>query len=254
MHGEVDEVKKRQRIRKAIGVGMLFIFPITITWFSPAIPLLYAWFSGILTGAAIIFLLQFLASLFLGRAFCGFACIGVGLHECFGGISGKKIKSSKISIIKYIIWVTWLILIVASFIRAGGINEVDFFAGTVDNWMFLFAPYRYVIYFGVLFLALALNLLVGKRAFCHCVCWMSPFMIIGVKVSDWLKLPRLRLKANRDSCTGCNLCSKKCPMSLDVKMMVETANMKNSECILCGECIDICPKKSIAYTFKNKPS
>jgi polyferredoxin len=78
---------------------------------------------------------------------------------------------------------------------------------------------------------------------------MAPFMIIGMKVSDWLRLPRLSLKSDKSNCNGCNQCSKKCPMSLDVKTMVETSNMKNSECILCGECIDICPKKSIEYTF-----
>jgi len=80
---------------------------------------------------------------------------------------------------------------------------------------------------------------------------MAPFMIIGTKVSDLLKLPRLRLKLNKESCISCKQCSKKCPMSLDVKIMVETANMENCECILCGECIDICPKKSISYIFKN---
>jgi polyferredoxin len=135
---------------------------------------------------------------------------------------------------------------------AGGVNEIDFFAGTVRNWIFLTAPYRYYIYFGVIFLIAALHMFVGKRAFCHCVCWMAPFMIIGTKMSDWLKLPRLRLKPNQESCNGCNLCSKKCPMSLDVKTMVETANMQNAECILCGECIDICPKESITYAFNNK--
>ena len=164
----------------------------------------------------------------------------------------KKIKSSKINMIKWFIWLPWVLTIIIIFVWVGGVKEVDFFAGTVDNYMFLVAPYRYIIYFGVVLLIAALHLLVGRRAFCHCVCWMAPFMIIGTKVSDWLKLPRLRLKLNNDSCIGCKQCSKKCPMSLDVKAMVETKNMKNSECILCGECIDICPKKSIAYTFKNK--
>ena len=39
-------------------------------------------------------------------------------------------------------------------------------------------------------------------------------------------------------------------MSLDVKSMVEKEKMANSECILCGECIDVCPKKAITYSFK----
>jgi NAD-dependent dihydropyrimidine dehydrogenase PreA subunit len=136
----------------------------------------------------------------------------------------------------------------------GGIDEIDFLAGLEGGWIFLLAPYRYAIYFGVLLLALVLQVTLGKRSWCQCVCWIAPFMIMGTKVSDWLKLPRLRMKADKDTCTGCKLCSKKCPMSLDVKAMVESANMKHSECILCGECADICLKKSITYAFNSKSS
>jgi len=240
----------RQKIRRAIIVTMFFFFPITITWLSPVLPLLWAGVGGVLTGAAVIFLLQFLASLFLGRAFCGFVCSAGGLQECMMHVSNKKIKSTKLNIIKWIIWLPWLLTTIAFFIRAGGINEINFFAGTVDNWLFLFAPYRYMIYFGIILLIASLHLFVGRRAFCHCVCWMAPFMVIGIKLSDWLRLPRLRLKSNQESCSGCNQCTKKCPMSLDVKAMVETANMKSTECILCGECVDVCPKKSIHFSFK----
>ena len=38
-------------------------------------------------------------------------------------------------------------------------------------------------------------------------------------------------------------------MSLEVSLMVQKENMDNSECILCGECIDVCPKKVIKYKF-----
>jgi ferredoxin len=78
---------------------------------------------------------------------------------------------------------------------------------------------------------------------------MAPFMVLGTKVSDCLKIPRLHLVANRNGCIGCKKCSDKCPMSLDVKEMVESGSMKNTECILCGECIDNCPKKVIEYVF-----
>ena len=243
-------MNKRQKIRKAIIIMMFFTFPITITWLSPAMPPLYAAFAGILVGAVIVFFVQFLASLFLGRVFCAFLCPAGGEQECLMRVSEKKIQSGKINIIKYIIWVPWVITTVVLFIIYGGIEEIDFFDGTVDNYMFLIAPYRYLIYFGVILLITVLHFLVGKRAFCHCVCWMAPFMIFGTKISDWLKLPRLHLISNPDTCIGCKQCSKKCPMSLDVKAMVEEKNMKNSECILCGECIDICPKKSIEYSFK----
>ena len=243
-------MSKRQTIRKAIIIGMSFTFPITIAWMSPAMPIIYG-FGGIVVGATIMFLLHFLIALFLGRAFCGFVCPGGGLSECLMRINDKGIKNSNLRAIKYIIWALLLVGTIASFIWAGGIREINFFAGLEDGWIFLLAPYRYAIYFGVLLGVLFSQLLLGKRSFCQCGCWMAPFMIIGTKVSDLLKLPRLRLKANADSCTGCKRCTKQCPMSLDVRAMVETANMKNAECILCGECIDICPKKSIAYAFKS---
>ncbi|MCL2568108.1 MAG: 4Fe-4S binding protein [Oscillospiraceae bacterium] len=246
-------MRKRQEIRKAVIIGMFFTFPITIAWMSPAMPIIYG-FGGIVAGATIMFLLHFVIALFLGRAFCGFVCPGGGLSECLMRINDKGIKNSKLRTIKYIVWVLLVIATLGSFIWAGGISEIDFFAGLEDGWIFLLAPYRYVIYFGVLLGALVFQLLLGKRSFCQCACWVAPFMIIGTNVSDWLKLPRLHLKTNAASCVGCKQCSKKCPMSLDVKAMVETENMKNPECILCGECVDICPKKSISYTFKNKSS
>jgi formate hydrogenlyase subunit 6/NADH:ubiquinone oxidoreductase subunit I len=41
-------------------------------------------------------------------------------------------------------------------------------------------------------------------------------------------------------------------MGLDVEEMVTKNNMKNSECILCGTCEDVCKKGCIKLTFKNK--
>ena len=40
-------------------------------------------------------------------------------------------------------------------------------------------------------------------------------------------------------------------MSLDIHAMVQNGTMGNSECILCGNCIDTCPKQVICYTFSH---
>ena len=244
-------MSKRQGVRKTVTIGMFFSFPITIAFMSPAMPIIYG-FVGIVSGATIMFLLHFLFAMFLGRAFCGFLCPGSGLSQCLAIINDKEVKNKKLRVIKYIVCALLVVATIASFMFAGGISEIDFLAGLDDGWIFLLAPYRYAIYFGVLFGALLFAIILGKRSFCQCACWIAPFMIIGAKVSGWLNLPRLRLKADEQSCVDCKLCSKKCPMSLDVMAMVKTENMNNSECILCGECVDICPKKSISYTFKNK--
>jgi polyferredoxin len=245
-------MSNRQKIRKTILITMFFTFPITIAWMSPAMPIIYALIGGIIVGSVILFLLLFMFSLFMGRAFCGFICPGGGLSECLQHINEKKLKNTKLRAIKYFVWAFLLIATITSFILVGGIYEVDFFAGLEGGWIFLIAPYRYAIYFGVLALVLAFAMLLGRRSFCQCACWIAPFMIIGTKVSEWLKMPRLRLSGNKDTCISCKQCSKKCPMGLDVMAMVKDRNMKHAECILCGECVDICPKKSIAYAFKDK--
>jgi polyferredoxin len=246
-------MSKRQNIRKAIIIGMSFTFPVTIAFMSPAMPIIYGLY-GIVSGATIVFLLLLLTALVLGRAFCGFVCPGGGLGECLMRINDKGLKNNKLRVIKYFVWALLVVATILSFISAGGISEIDFFAGLDDGWIFLTAPYRYAIYFGVLLCIFLFQLILGKRSFCQSACWIAPFMIIGTKISDWIKLPRLRLKSDAVSCVGCKQCTKKCPMSLDAMTMVKTENMKNSECILCGECVDICPKKSISYTFKNKSS
>ena len=38
-------------------------------------------------------------------------------------------------------------------------------------------------------------------------------------------------------------------MSLGVDAMVQAGAMENSECILCGSCVDTCPQEAIRYAF-----
>ena len=50
--------------------------------------------------------------------------------------------------------------------------------------------------------------------------------------------PVFKITRNVESCTDCQLCSRKCPQAIDV------ANMKvvrDADCNLCSECISVCP-------------
>jgi len=78
-------------------------------------------------------------------------------------------------------------------------------------------------------------------------------MIIGTKIKNFFKWPSLHMRADSDKCVECKLCTKICPMSLEVTEMVQDGNMENTECILCGECADICTKGSISYNFGIPP-
>lgn len=238
---------KRQKVRKGILIISFILFPVTLYYFSPYLIILGAK-EGIITGSFIAFAAMFILSLFLGRAFCGWLCPAGGLQECMILSNDKNAKGGKLNWIKFIIWLPWLTAIILLLVNAG-IKKTDFFYQT-NNGISVTNPFAYIIFYSVIFLIVVLALIAGKRSFCHYVCWMAPFMILGTKIKELLKYPSLHLEADNDKCIGCKMCNKKCPMSLDVKTMVSEDSMSNSECILCGECIDACPKLVIKYSKK----
>ena len=238
---------KRQRLRKALVLISFLLFPITLYYFSPYL-IIQGAYQGIVTGSFIVFILMFLASLFLGRAFCGWVCPAGGLQECCTLVVGKKTRGGKLNWIKYIIWIPWVSIIILMFKTSGGFKQINFFYQT-DHGVSITSPQAYIIFYAVILLIVVLAFTAGRRSFCHYACWMAPFMIIGTKLKNVFKYPSLHLKPDQDKCISCKSCTKKCPMSLEVMDMVHKGTMTNSECILCGECVDVCPKSVIKYSI-----
>lgn len=240
--------KKRQSIRKLMIIVSFILFPITIYYFSPYI-IIDGIANGILTGSFFIFLTLLIASIFFGRIFCGWICPAGGLQEICSIVNNNRNKGKWRKVVKYIIWVPWILAIVAMGIYAGGISSIDFFYQT-DHGISVSNPYGYIIYYAVIFLVVILSILGGRRSFCHSSCWMAPFMQIGISIRKFFKLPGLKLDTDPDKCINCNQCTKKCVMSLDVMELVRKGEIIDLDCSLCGECIDICPKNVIKYSME----
>lgn len=244
----VQQLASRQRIRKGLIILSLLFFPVTMNYFSPYV-IIDGAAQGIINGSFIVFGLQFISALFLGRLWCGWACPAAGLGEVCFPINNKPV-SPKLNWIKWLIWVPWLSIVVMMVFRGGGYRQVDFFHLT-ESGISIDEPLKYIIYYIVVGLFLALAVIVGRRAGCHTICWMAPFMILGRKLGNLINLPVLRLKAEKSACINCKRCTRDCPMSLDVNAMVQAGKMENSECVLCGTCADVCPKDVIHYSFSS---
>jgi ferredoxin-type protein NapH len=240
----------RQKLRKTLILVSFLLFPITIFYFSPML-ILVGSAMGIITGSFITFAALFFISLFFGRAWCGWVCPTGGLQEYCFAINDNKTKE-KYYKVKYFIWVPWIVLIAIMAIFAGGYTKIDPLLFT-NNGISISEPFLYTIYFVVLLITLIPAIWAGKRAACHYLCWMAPFMIIGTKIKNLAKWPSLHLKANKELCVECRLCSKNCPMSLEVNGKVKKEDLKDFECILCGTCVDSCPKDAIKYSFRAPP-
>lgn len=209
---------------------------------------------GVIVGSLFIFASLFVGALFLGRFYCGYICPVGGLQDfCTSSINNKKTKGKYW--IKWLIWVPWITIVILILILVAqeGLLRIDFFYNTRDTFGISITNLKwYIAYYIILSILVTLPLLVGRRGFCHYGCWIAPFMIIGRKISNFLRLPALRLKTDKDKCIDCKICNDVCPMSLPVNELVKSGDMENSECILCGSCIDNCPENVISYVFSTR--
>jgi ferredoxin-type protein NapH len=247
------QLPPRQRLRRALVLLTFLSFPVTMNFLSPYV-IIDGAMNGIANGSLFMFALMFLSSLFLGRAWCGWVCPGSGMQEMVEPVNSQAVNGKKIDWIKWLIWVPWVTLIILLAVRAGGYRSVNLLyhtqggisvAGTPDRPILI----AYIIYYMVIGLFIGLAVFVGRRAGCHSICWMAPFMIIGRWIRNRFAWPSLRLKADPALCADCKKCTGNCPMSLDVNAMVQAGRMENPDCILCGTCVDNCSKKVIRYSF-----
>jgi len=238
----------RQRVRKALIIFSFVLLPVTFAYISCPIIIKGA-SEGIATGGLMVFIIIFLSSLFLGRIWCGWLCPGGGLQEIYFQINNKQVKVGRRNWFKYLMFLAIILIPLISAIRsAGGFTAIDMFYST-DHGISIAKQGAYTIFFVQIAFFTAFAMLAGRRGFCHYFCPIAVIMIIGRKIRNLIGWPTLHLSADKDRCTDCRKCSENCPMSLDVNIMVRQGRMENTECILCGCCVDVCPEQAIRYAW-----
>jgi len=239
-------MKKRQKIRNGLILFSFFLFPALFYYLSPVL-IVQAGSQGIINGSFILFLLMFISALFLGRGYCGWVCPAAGCQEAMFLARDKGV--TKGNNVKWYLWVPWIGSIVVLAARAGGYRHIDFFYQTTYG-LSIGNVQSFMAYNLVLFLLIVLpGFIFGKRSFCHHLCWMAPFMILGRKARNVLGWKALQLQSHPEYCKQCQSCTKMCPMSLAVDNMVNQSSMENAECILCGSCVDACKRGAITFAW-----
>lgn len=237
-----------QKTRRIFIFISLLLFPVTIYYFSPFLPIMAA-SEGIIAGSLMVFLFLFIVSMFSGRFFCGWVCPSGAVQELAAEISGRKVNRKKISWIKYPIWTSWILLLSYFIFKAGGISKADFLYQT-EYGISISSIYSIIIYYVVIIVLFIPVLFAGKRGACHTICWMAPFMIFGQKLGKMLFIPSLQIKKKTDNCIECGLCSEQCLMSIDVLNEIKKDTLSvQPDCILCGVCVSNCPQKTLGFHF-----
>lgn len=189
----------------------------------------------ILLGAIIVLTFLF------GRFFCGFLCALGWMQELVGKL-GKLIFKRRFTIpqiidapMRYLKYVALVVILIFTW-KLGDliISPYDPFAAFAHisaGFGELFG--EFLIGTIVLILTLVLSLFY-ERLFCKYLCPMGAFLGILNKVSFF------RINRDKSTCINCNLCSKVCPVNIDVAKL---DSVKSAECINCMECVTVCPTK-----------
>ncbi len=199
------------------------------TWIQTGEPLRHLHLSDIvlLVGAVLLVLL-------LGGAFCGWICPFGAIQEWLYRLRARLLP-----------WQVTIPPKVDQVLRYGRYLVLALVLGaTYASGEFVFGeycPWKAVWSVGgdelaiagaiILGLVLAGGLLV-ERAWCRYACPLGGFLGLFNKIAP-VRIVRAK------SCTHCSLCTRKCPMGIDLE---EVTAVTDTSCIRCLECVDTCPR------------
>jgi polyferredoxin len=217
-------------------------------------------FEGYITISFIVFVVWFISSLFIGRAYCSYGCQWGAAQEVLSNVVPKPLdpsKKTKRRKIKYVVFIVWIVFVVLGPILNLGYSMgfSPFYPTPEDptgliSWNGVEIG-QFIFYFGILGSVVILFVLIGgNRSFCNYGCPMGVLGIIGTKIINLLKYPALHLEADSEKCTECKMCSKACVMGLEVHELVDSNNMYHPDCILCGSCVATCKQDAVHYAWK----
>jgi ferredoxin-type protein NapH len=194
----------------------------------------------------------------MGRFICGWLCPFGLIQELLNKIPSPKFKVSKkfekLKYLKYVILLVFVILLPMFWVNDVGMGSPTFCkyicpAGTLEGGVpltLLDTSLRSAVGFlfawklTLLIITIILSIIIF-RPFCRFICPLGAIYSIFNPISIY------RLKIDKDKCTSCGACTKKC------KMDIEVYKKPNSlECIRCGECKSACSQGAIKTLISMK--
>jgi len=225
-------------------------FPLTVVYLAPAPPLM-SLKAGVINLSVITIASIFLSGFFFRRAFCSWLCPVAGCQLVSQALNNQRLQPQKTNWFRMITMGVWVVIMIATVITAAIPLKLDplhpgagKFATSEIRYVL---PYIPVVIFMFLFVALF-----GRRGFCHRGCWINPIIAAGTNIGRALHTPSLHVRIqNVEQCTNCKLCTKVCPMSIDVYEYVREPKPLPSQCVQCGKCNDTCSKNILSFSFGN---
>ena len=186
-----------------------------------------------------------LVTIIAGRVFCGFLC-AFGSMGDFAGFLGRKLhlpqpklpekveaalKYIKYALLAFIILFIW-VLGTVSIPETSNPWTVFGMYSKIGSWPGM----SYILSIGgALLIAIFVASMFLPRFFCRYLCPLGAVFGIVSKVRVF------SIAKPTGECGGCSLCTKNCPMALNLS---KKESVRSGECISCMQCVDVCPRKN----------
>jgi len=202
--------------------------------------------SGIFGWSAVFWGAVFLLVLVFGRALCGWACVYTPVQEQAANVLTAVGKDPNRILNKR----KWLLYaLTALFWGSFAFNiyrNLDKLNFSFDNG--LDVGNHWLFFSGLLTIfpiTIFLTHYLGNRFFCKQLC------PLGGTMSLYSRLGLLKIKIDADKCGSCTKCDKNCQMGVDISSFAKSnqSSVSDGNCIVCGDCIDHCPKGALKYSF-----
>lgn len=235
--------------RKFISFTTFFLLPITLNYFSPVL-LVQSGFEKTFSVMHIVYALMTISAVFFGAAWCGYICPFGAFQDQIPNKDKKPKIMQKRGINLKLITGTMLLLLIFLPMFCYGFHKIVIFYHMEDTKVTLDSMHGLILYYIITCSIILICTLFGKRVWCRYFCPMYIFIYIGIKISNILKLPKLKISSDKSKCIGCHKCSDSCLMGHNVTEMVNNEKWNYNECIQCGECINACKNHSLKREFK----
>lgn len=174
-----------------------------------------------------------ITAFFSGRTWCGYFCPRGGFNDQI--LSKVSLKRGIPRILKER-WFknAFLVLLMGAFIV-----QISYAWGDIKAVGHVFV--RMVL------LTTILGILLGISYQPRTWCMICPMGTMAHYVANIRKI-RARLKHVtfiKDRCLNCKLCSRSCPMGIDVSAYRKQGRVENGACLKCRVCVENCPKQSL---------
>lgn len=195
----------------------------------------------IFSGTMILFVITLVIAIIFRRSFCGLICPFGAIQEFFGKLGQKIFKKKFImprKIDKPLRYLKYVILAITVFYAW---KTAGLWMSPYDSWSaYSHLPEGISSVWAesaiglILLIITVVGSIIYDRFFCKYLCPVGAFYAIVGRFSSY------RVVRDENKCIDCGICSKECPVNIDVQYFKE---VKSAECISCQTCVLNCPKE-----------